>query len=249
MNGWKRNARAIAGTVMAALSACALVQTGGAMAGTLRIAPVRVEVAPKKQFCSLSLSNDGAEPAIVQIRGYGWTKDGDGNDLLDQRQGPAVNPSIVTIPTGETRLIRCSLPNRAGPVEESYRLIMDELPGANPAPGTVRTLLRISVPVFRAPAGAAPAMGWSVRGARDGTASLTLVNRGNRHAQIMAVTLRPDASRADPVRLARGFYLLAGGRITLPLPAPAAGGIAAVELETTQGRLAASPILPVDGGD
>ncbi len=234
---------------MAALSASAMVHASGALAGTLRIAPVRVEVAPKKQFCSLSLSNDGAEPAIVQIRGYGWSRDDDGNDLLDQANGPAVNPSIVTIPTGETRLIRCSLPNKAGPVEESYRLVMDELPGANPAPGTIRTLLRISIPVFRAPVGAAPAMGWSVEKGHGGATRLTLVNRGNRHAQILAVILRPEASRAEPVRLARGFYLLAGGRVALPLPTPAAGGVAAVELETTQGRLAASPIVPADGDD
>lgn len=241
----KKSLRAIMAAAIA--GSCALLPSTGALAGTLRIAPVRVEVGPKKQFCSLSLSNDGAEPANVQIRGYGWTRDGDGNDLLDRDSGPAVNPSIVSIPTGETRLIRCSLPDRAGPVEESYRLIIDELPGANPEPGTVKTLLRISIPVFRAPANAAPVVHWSAAKASDGSPQLSFANNGNRHTQIAAVVLHPQASHAAPIRLTRGFYLLAGGQARLPLPSSPPGGIASVELETTQGRLSASPLIPVSG--
>lgn len=215
-----------------------------AIAGTLRVAPVRVEVAPNKQFCSLSLSNDGAEPATMQIRGYGWTRDRAGNDLLDQAGGPTVNPSIIAIPAGETRLVRCSLPNRPSAVEESYRLIIDELPGIDPAPGTVRTLLRISIPVFRAPGMAAPAIGWSVERNREGAGRLILSNRGNRHGQILAIILHSKTSKAEPVRMTRGFYLLAGGEAELPLPDGMADGLAAVEVETTGGRLSAMPTDP-----
>jgi P pilus assembly protein, chaperone PapD len=211
-----------------------------AIAGTLRVAPVRVEVAPNKQFCSLSLSNDGAEPATMQIRGYGWTRDRAGNDLLDQAGGPTVNPSIIAIPAGETRLVRCSLPNRPSAVEESYRLIIDELPGIDPAPGTIRTLLRISIPVFRAPAGASPSIGWAVEPGREGAGRLVISNRGNRHSQVLAIILHPKASKAEPVRLTRGFYLLPGGEAELPLPSLTAGDIAAVEVETAQGRLPAT---------
>jgi len=247
MDKEKRRLRAVMGAAIAGSCIWSLAQT--AVAGTLRLAPVQVEVAPNRQFCSLSLSNDGMEPAIVQIRGYGWTKDKEGNDLLDRANGPAVNPAIVNIPTGETRLIRCSLPNRAGPVEESYRLIIDELPSADPAPGTVKTLLRISIPVFRAPAGAAPAVGWSVEKASDGAMRLFIANSGNRHAQISAIILRPRAPQAAPIRVTRGFYLLAGGEAKLLLPSPPPDGIAAVELETTQGRLAALPLMPGKGSD
>jgi len=227
-----------------ALLACAPLLAPAAFAGTLRVAPVRVEVAPNKQFCSLSLSNDSAEPATLQIRGYGWTRDRAGNDLLDQASGPAVNPSIIAIPAGETRLIRCSLPNRSGAVEESYRLIIDELPGIDPAPGTVRTLLRISIPVFRAPGMAAPAIGWSVERNREGAGRLILSNRGNRHGQILAIILHSKTSKAEPVRMTRGFYLLAGGEAELPLPDRMADGLAAVEVETTGGRLSAMPTDP-----
>lgn len=238
----------IAGAAVTGLLAWVPLQTSIAIAGTLRVAPVRVEVAANKQFCSLSLSNDSPEPAHVQIRGYSWVRDRDGNDLLDQASGPTINPSIAAIPAGETRLIRCSLPNRSGPVEESYRLLIDELPDVNPAPGTVRTLLRISIPLFRAPTAAAPAIDWSVE-KRDGTAKLLLANRGSRHAQILSVVLRRNSSKAEPVRLTHSFYLLAGGTAELPLPSLTVDGISAVELETAQGRLATAPSIPGQGKD
>ena len=223
--------------LLAMLAACLPFHAPAAIAVTLRVAPVRVEVAPNKQFCSLSLSNDSANPATMQIRGYGWTRDRVGNDLLDQASGPTVNPSIIAIPAGQTRLVRCSLPNRPSAVEESYRLIIDELPGIDPAPGTVRTLLRISIPVFRAPAGASPAIHWAVEPGREGTGRLVISNRGDRHSQILAIILHPKAAKAEPVRLTRGFYLLAGGEAELALPSLTAGDIAAVEVETAQGRL------------
>lgn len=232
-----RTSRAV---LFAMLAACLPFHAPAAIAGTLRVAPVRVEVAPNKQFCSLSLSNDGAEPTTMQIRGYGWTRDRAGNDLLDQASGPTVNPSIIAIPAGETRLVRCSLPNRPGAVEESYRLIIDELPGIDPVPGTVRTLLRISIPVFRAPAGAAPSIGWAVEPGREGAGKLVISNGGSRHSQILAIILHPKASKAEPIRLTRGFYLLPGGEAELPLPPLSAGDIATVEVETAQGRLPAT---------
>lgn len=216
-----------------------LSQGGQASAGALRILPVRIEVAPSKQFCSMSISNDGSAPTIVQIRGYGWTRDRDGTDRLNPATGPAVNPSIVSIPAGQSRLVRCSLPDRPGPIEQSYRLIIDELPAPRVAPGTVQTLLQISVPVFRAPAGAAAALHWSISGDR-----LVITNQGNRHSHVVAIILWGKAPKAKPVRMARGFYLLAGGRIDVPLPKTPDGGVAAVEFETVQGSQTASPALP-----
>ena len=234
----------------AALCACALSQIGSAHAGTLRILPVRIEVAADKRFCSLSISNDDPKPVTIQIRGFGWRKDADGSDVLEPADGPIVNPSIVAIPTGETRLIRCSLPDQSGAIEQSYRLIIDELPEPNPMPGTIQARLRISIPVFRAPARAAPVLDWAMRATQaGGTPNLVLSNRGNCHAQVSAIILHSRKSSSAPRRIARGFYLLAKGSIALPLPDPPPDGIAGVEVETTDGRLSASPIDPGAGGD
>lgn len=228
-------------TGFALCASVALVLAGPVQAGALRILPVRVEVAPGKQFCALSLANDAPVPVTVQVRGYGWSKDADNADLLDPANGPLVNPAIVTIAAGESQLIRCSLPGTSGGREETYRLIVDERPTMAAPPGTIRALLRLSIPVFRAPAAAQPVLGWEVLKAPDGSRELVLTNSGGRHAQITAVTLRSRGGQTESVALASGFYLLAGGRVALPLAALPSGGIGAVEVETAAGHLAAAP--------
>ncbi|UZW53837.1 fimbria/pilus periplasmic chaperone [Sphingobium sp. JS3065] len=218
---------------------CALLSAMGmrAEAATLRVLPVRVELAAGKQFCALTIANDDAASTTLQIRGYGWRKDGEGNDRLDPDAGLVVNPSIVSIPAGETRLVRCSLPAGGGAREESYRLVIDELPTGPVAPGMLRTLLRVSIPLFRAPANAAPMLNWAVVKGADGQPRIALANQGDRHVQVAAVILHPAGS-GKAVKLERGFYLLAGGRIELPLASQAA--IARVEVQTTRGTLPAS---------
>jgi len=228
--------------VLAAIGLCALFGMAQAVdAATLRILPVRIEMAADKQFCSLTISNDDATPATVQIRGFGWRKDANGVDQLDPVDGPVVNPSIVSIPGRASRLVRCSLPAHTGPREESYRLIIDELPTATTVPGTVRALLRISMPIFRAPPGAAPALRWSAAKVADGGWMLSLFNQGDRHVQVTGVTLRAAAGGDVVARVDRGFYLLAGGRIDLPVQPPGGRAVTTVQVETAQGPLTARP--------
>jgi fimbrial chaperone protein len=231
-----RPSRGLAGAGLCALLTAITAQ---ADAASLRILPVRIEMAAEKQFCALTIANDDANATTVQIRGFGWRKDEAGNDQLDPDAGPMLNPSIVSIAGGETRLIRCSLPAKAGPHEESYRLIIDELPTAAPAAGTVRTLLRVSIPLFRTQPSAAPLLNWSIGRNAEGPA-LLLANRGGRHIQAVAVNLRFASGLSRAMKLERGFYLLADGRLLLPLGPLDGSDIAGVEVETTEGKLTAS---------
>ncbi|WP_150291489.1 molecular chaperone [Sphingobium estronivorans] len=225
---------------------CALLMAGTlpARAASLRILPVRIEMTAEKQFCALTIANDDANAATLQIRGFGWRADKAGQVQLDPDTGPMINPSIVTIPGGDSRLIRCSLPAKAGSREESYRLIIDELPTATAAPGTVRTLLRFSIPLFRARSSALPLLSWSLGQDAGGQSKLVLVNQGDRHVQAGAVNLRSVDGGRQPVKLDRSFYLLADGRIELPVGPVDGRSIVGVEVETAQGRLTAARASP-----
>jgi fimbrial chaperone protein len=181
-----------------------LMQGHAATAGALTILPVRVEVAANQQFCSINVGNDGTQDVTVQVRGYRWHQE-QGSDALDERESIAINPSIVTIPPGTKKLVRCSLPEQAGPVESTYRLIVSEIPRADAAPGTLQTLLQLSIPVFRAHADAKPSLHWAATG--DGR--LIVSNAGTRHVRIADLVVRTVAT-ATPVRVKANFYLLAG---------------------------------------
>jgi fimbrial chaperone protein len=211
-----------------AAAALTLLQAQVALAGSLSVLPVRVEVAASKRFCSLTIGNDGAEDVTVQVRGLRWYQRADGKDMLDETQRIAINPSIVTIPAGTKRLVRCSLPAQAGPVETTYRLIVSELPRSQTAPGTLEALLQLSIPVFRSQPGASPSLHWSAGG--DG--QLIVTNTGLRHARVARLALRGAAG--ERTEAAGGFYLLAGASRVIPAAMPAAA-VTAVEATAEDG--------------
>lgn len=245
--------RAAAATISAASPAtrsvlAALVMTAPlaapAWAGSLRIMPIRVELAADARFCGLTITNDEDAPVSVQVRGYAWTKDAAGTDVLSDDPGFQVNPTIVTLGARQERLVRCGLPpvSQAGPSagEQSWRMVLDELPRPGPANGGIRTLLRISVPVFRAPEEARPDLVWSIGdGAIGSNGVLVVENRGGRHAQVLSLQLarRGGGSAA----ITKSFYILAGGRLELPLPAGFAGAPEAVRATTPEGPLDLRP--------
>lgn len=211
----------------------ALLGAVPAWAGSLSVMPVRVEVAAGKRFCSLTLGNDSDRPMNVQVRAFAWTRDEAGADVLEPDNRFVINPPIASLAPGTTRLMRCSLPagDPAAQAEQQWRLIVDQLPDPDfvSAPGTVQTLLRISLPVFRAGDKAAPRLEASA-----GRDALRLANSGTRHVKVLAVTLRgPDG---DTVTIERPFYLLAGGAQAVPLGRLPRGGVAAVRVRAEEGE-------------
>lgn len=212
------------------LAALAL-PVAAASAGTLRITPVRVEIAPGKQFCALTITNDGERAVSVQLRGFGWRNDAQGGDILDPDHGPVLNPGIATLASGEARVVRCSVPAQAVPAvhEESWRLLVDELPAppADVAAGTVQTLLRLSIPVFRTPEGAAPDLHWAMD-----NGALLLTNSGSAHARLVALNIQ---SANGTQRYGRPLYLLAKSQARIELPENSAP--LSVHAETPEGPL------------
>lgn len=227
---------------LAWLAIAAITLTGIAEtvhAGSLRIMPIRVEAPPDARFCSLTIANDEDEPVSVQVRGYGWSKDTNGIDVLTEDTGFQVNPTILTLGAKEQRLVRCSLPPRYGQAEQTWRLLIDELPRPGPSPGGIRTLLRISLPVFRAPAGAAPDLVWSMGETTTGGVerpALVIENRGSRHTQVLSLELMfAQSGKGDTI--AGSFYILAGGRAAVVLPDALAGAPITVRASTPDGPL------------
>lgn len=190
-----------------------------ARAGSLSVMPVRVDVAAGRRFCSLTLGNTSDQPVTVQVRAFAWSRDESGADILDPDNAFVLNPAIATIAPGASKLVRCSLPPTApaadsaavSGIEQPWRLIVDQLPDPNfNVPGTVQTLLRISIPVFRVTDKAAPHLTAALSGK-----ALRLANSGTGHAKVLAVTVR--GTGGDAVTVDRPFYLLAGGAQVVPI--------------------------------
>jgi fimbrial chaperone protein len=213
-----------------------------AIAATLQISPVTVELSARDNASGLSLRNPGDEPLYGQVRVYSWSQI-DGEDVLSPTQEIVASPPLIQIAAQAEQLVRLVRPSPgANSAEQSYRLLIDELPepGGRPADGvTIR--LRYSVPVFVEPPGApgGPQLKWSLLQVADGW-DLVVENTGTRRAQISAVELVEPAGAVHTLNKGLLGYALAGQtrrwRVPLVLDARSSGAM------TIRAAINATPI-------
>ncbi len=198
-----------------------LAATGLASAGSLSVAPIRVGLSAARPTQALTVRNAGDEPVVVQATGVRWSQ-ADGVDRFDDTRDVLVTPAVFTIPANDSQVVRVGM--RAGfdaSLEKSYRLFLQEVPAAINTTGAVRVALRLSLPVFAAPLGAAPAarVNWSARRGDDGQLAIIASNTGTAHLQIVDLAL--DLGTRGLQSPANGNrYVLPGAAVqwTLALP-------------------------------
>ena len=183
-------------------------------AAQLGVAPLRLDLGPDLIVGTLTVRNDGAEPALVQVQTFAWTRTVATADLDPTRDILAV-PALATIAPGHQQVVRVALRRRPDPSREmAYRLLVAEVPrqGQDGAPG-VSIALAFSLPVFVTPPGASPKPQWSIVEGPHG-AALRVVNAGEAHLQIKDVRLGGGGSAT---RLTDAAYVLPGQQHLWPL--------------------------------
>ena len=127
----------------------AFAASAPASAGSLQVAPVLVDVAAPGAASTVTLRNEGTTPINAQIRVYRWSLV-NGKEQLEPTDDVVASPPSVTLsPKGQyvTRIVRVSKQPVVG--EESYRLLVDQLPDlSQQRNGAVNLLVRYSIPVF-----------------------------------------------------------------------------------------------------
>jgi fimbrial chaperone protein len=194
------------------LLACAL---GSAQAGSFMVDPTRIELAPGRLSATLTIRNDDSEPAVIRVEARSWAQSG-GEDQYQSSREILVSPPIMTIAPGGEQIVRIALRRPLDPLKElSYRIFLQEVPSA-PRPGFsgLQVALRISLPVFVAPAsGAAPKAAWNVAYlAREHALRVGLANAGNAHLQLQEFKLSAPGSSATLALQQTSAYLLPGQR-------------------------------------
>ena len=160
-------------------------------AGSLQVEPVLVDVIAPGAASTLTLRNQGPAPIDAQIRVYRWSLV-NGEEKLDPTDDVVASPPATSLaPKAEyiTRIVRVSKSPLRG--EESYRLLVDQLPDLTQQKnGTVNLLVRYSIPVFFGAADKkSPAVAWSLTKKGD---KVTLIahNSGDRRLRISALNVR-----------------------------------------------------------
>lgn len=189
---FRLNARRRWPTGRAVLFTCLLACTW-AQAGTFAVSPVRATLSAKQQVGALTVRNDGAEPAMVQLDVVSWSQR-DGKDVYTPTREILATPPIFTVPAGGSQVVRVGLRRAPDPRRElTYRLYLQEVPPP-PKPDFqgLQVALRIGVPVFvLPPAPAKPVLRWQASHTSQGQLQISLTNSGNAHIQVANFKVMP----------------------------------------------------------
>lgn len=191
-----------------------------ARAASLSVAPVDADVIAPGRVTVFSLQNKGSRPLNAQVRIFKWSLE-NGKDKLTQTNDVIATPPIIRIAAGKTFKVRVAR-TAAAPVqgEESYRLVVDELPeGGNVARLGLNVAVRYVIPVFFSSRDAREEkIAWSIRSI-GGRQHLVATNPGDIRVQVSELHLGGKL-------VAKGLagYVLGKSMKVWPLPVGVSGG-------------------------
>lgn len=192
-----------------------------AWGSVVAVNPVRIHLSQAKKSEQLKLTNSSATAARFQVTAHAWHETPDGKMQLLPTKDLLFFPSLLEIGPGETRRVRVGSTVPAGRSDASYRIIVEELPSANPVPGVVQVLTRLNVPVFVQPPSPRPKAVLKTR-VEQGEVRISLENSGNGYfkATQLRVIARGKGGSVLLDKTLAGWYVLAHGRRAYSLALP-----------------------------
>jgi fimbrial chaperone protein len=179
------NERASARTAAYCLAAfAALAAASPAAAGALQVDPIRVDLSTDRKTGTVTVTNDAAAPVTIHATALAWSQAG-GEDRYQDTSAVIVSPPIFTIPAGGTQTVRVGLRSAAG-AGHAYRLIIEEVPQANPQ-GGIQVALRLNLPLFAmVQPGSTADLSWAAWQQPDGSWAVEARNGGAGHVRVDA---------------------------------------------------------------
>ncbi len=225
-----------------ALSSLLIPIAAPALAASLQVSPVTLDIPAPGATAVINLTNDDAKPINAQVRVVRW-RQVDGEDQYEPTDSVVASPPMAELSGKQTYTVRIVRADQS-PVaeEEAYRLLVDELPSAAiTGSRTIALQMSYSIPVFfTAPEAEAPKLSWRFQKS-SGRVVVTLRNDGGRHVRISSLKLK-DRSGAT-VSFGAGLlgYALPHSEVqwTSPSAKGLAGDTVAVSAMSDQG--------PIDG--
>ena len=190
------------------------------MAGEFSVNPIRLELGASARSGVIAIKNEDRQKLSFQIDAKEWTQDAAGKDQYADTDALIFFPKIMSVEPGETGLIRVGAKAAAAPTEKTYRLFMEEMPGATKklegSGAQINVLIRFGAPVFIAPLKPQDSLDIESFGLTRGNVTISAKNTGNRHQVVQGIELKGiDAGGSEVYALTLADrYLLTGSAKT-----------------------------------
>lgn len=223
------------------LLGCALLFPLAVNAGGLEVTPTSLQITSRQSADGISLRNVGDAPLYAQVRVFAWSQQNN-EDLLTPSTAISVSPPMLQIAPGATQLLRVIRSTGAPPAgkEETYRLIIDEIPASSVTPAAAQAAasaanatsgkraatalsfyMRYSLPVFLGDSSDTPTttLAWTLtKSQKEWTLGVT--NTGTNRAQVADVTAVLPGDEKQVLMPGLVGYVLAGQSRHWSFPVP-----------------------------
>lgn len=188
----------------AAATGFAFAFAGGPVwAGDFSVNPIRLELGAAAKSGVIGVKNESLEPLSFQLQAMAWTQDEAGKDQYAETQNLVFFPKIMTVAPGEEGLIRIGSKNAIVPTEKTYRLFIEEMPGAAKKPAEsgaqINVLIRFGAPVFITPLKPEDKLDIERLDISQGLLTLAVKNTGNRHQMVQGIALKGSDAHGNAV--------------------------------------------------
>lgn len=230
----------------AALTACGTLAcfAGLAAAANFGLSNTRIALSASHSVETLVLTSQEGRDVSFEVKVKRWTQKADGTWELVPSQDLVVHPLIVKLPESGTARIRIGSLSPTVVAEQAYRIELNELPDpAAAAPGQIRMLTHVSMPVFVQPANAKPGLALAVDRIDGGDAALVLRNIGTAYSAPAPGKLRVLDAKGKTLHegTVDSNYVLVGASLPVHAKIPASACARAATIEYTLGD--AKPLI------
>jgi len=193
---------------------CCLLAGKTIQAGSYGVNPVKLTLSSRNSTQVMTVRNNGAQTAVMQVDLAAWTQDQSQDNYAPTRDLLAT-PPIFNLPPGGMQIIRIGLRRAPDPQRErAYRMFLQEVP---PPPKSdaagLQIALRISIPIFIAPAAPAkPALRWKAARIDEHTLKIEIANTGDLHDHLSAYKIYRKGSNTPFLSQQLFAYLLPGAK-------------------------------------
>jgi fimbrial chaperone protein len=159
-----------------------------AFGASLRFVPMSIVLDSQSRKGSLTVENAGDEKVTVQLQVVTWSQDGQGNEVYEPTKDLVFFPQIVTIEAGKRGIVRVGYESaQQVDIEKSYRVFVQEIPVRTPGESVIKTLIRVSLPIFIVPKTQRQALAVESTGIVDGRLQTRIRNSGTTHAMVKTI--------------------------------------------------------------
>lgn len=202
--------------------ACLLLcMAGHAVASEFAVTPVSVALSPAHATESLTVRNPQARTLRFSIVLKRWTMDSSGQWQLTESNDLVLNPRMLEVPAGQSKLLRVGSLAPMAESEIAYRIEMAELPDPQFKSGKtngfgLQVLTNLSLPVFVLPRAPRPVFSISKARIEKGVLVMLVNADGNVHLGAQAAALRVNGTGA--VQKVYVGYVLPGSHVEVKVP-------------------------------